>query len=112
MAKKVGQVRFYSNDNAANYSSGLEANTWNLVHGGAFRHAYPIVQLGVQTLPGTQMYINGSSTPIIIGSTGIYELDIDGLSQIVTLAFSESSLQTIANNETAYLIVDYVSAKE
>lgn len=113
MAKTVGQVRYYSNNNSANYSSGqYDASQWNLMHGQAFNHAYPIVQLGVQTLPGTQMYINGSSTPIIIGSTGIYELDIDGLSYITNLAFSENSLKTIANNDTAYLIVDYVSVKE
>jgi hypothetical protein len=36
----------------------------------------PIVQLGIQSVPGTKFYLNGSNNPIIIGNTGIYELDL------------------------------------
>jgi hypothetical protein len=38
------------------------------------------------------MFINGFTTPIIVGSTGIYELNVDGLSSITDLQFDKASL--------------------
>lgn len=108
MAKKVGQVRFYSNGSSQNYPGGVNMTTRSLLHGAAFKNYYPITQLGVQTLPGTKMYINGFATPIIVGSTGIYELSVDGLASITDLSFDQTSLQTITNNDNAYLLVDFV----
>ena len=34
-------------------------------------------KLGIQAPPGTKFYINSSASPIMIGRTGIYELDED-----------------------------------
>lgn len=114
MAKTVGQVRYYGEGNASNYAAGTstKVNSTSLQYGTALSYAYPIVKLGVQTLPGTQMYINGSANPVVVGQTGIYELDVDGLSYITTLSFSATSLSNINANETAYLIIDYISVKE
>ena len=106
MARKVGQVRFYANQSTQNYPERL--TTSQLRHGTAFSKYYPLVQLGIQTLPGTKFYINGYSTPVIVGSTGIYELNIEGLSTISDLQFDITSLETIANNDSAYLYVDFI----
>lgn len=114
MAKTVGQLRYYGVDNASNYSAGAmtAVTATSLQYGTALSYAYPIVKLGIQTLPGTQMYINGSANPVVVGQTGIYELDVDGLSYITTLSFSATSLKNISDNPTAYLIIDYISVKE
>ena len=44
--------------------------------------------------------------PIIVGATGIYELDLEGISEINSLFFDKKSIQTIEEVGNAYLIVD------
>ena len=68
----------------------------------------PILQLGIQALPGTKFYLNGSNNPIIIGNTGIYELDLQGLTEISSLSFEANSISLINGNANAYLIVDMI----
>ncbi|MBO7535626.1 MAG: hypothetical protein J6T34_00605, partial [Bacilli bacterium] len=68
----------------------------------------PIVQLGVQCLPGTKFYLNNSSDPIIIGSTGIYEIDLIGETEISALSFDSGSISSVNNNDNASLIVDMI----
>lgn len=115
MAKKVGQVRYYgpessSNSQKANYPSDLTSNS--LRYGNVFNTIYPIVQLGVQTIPGVKFYINNHTTPVIIGATGIYELDVDGLSNITSIQFDSASLAMIDKNPNAYIIIDYIYETE
>jgi hypothetical protein len=59
-------------------------------------------------LPGTKFYLNNGTTPIIIGSTGIYELDLEGLSEITALSFDGTSIETINSNNNAYLLIDVI----
>ena len=80
MAKKIKQFRYYAeNDTNANpnytrnYPDSISAR--NLISGSIFATSTPIVQLGIQALPGTRFFLNGNQYPIIIGNTGIYELD-------------------------------------
>lgn len=115
MAKKIGQIRYYGPNNSsstqkANYPSDLTRNS--LRYGNIFNSVYPIVQLGVQTMPGVKFYVNNHTTPIIIGATGIYELDVDGLSNITDIQFDNTSLTMIDNNPNAYLIIDYIYETE
>lgn len=105
MAKKVKQFRFYSNTSTQNYG-GVSYN--NLISGSAFSQYMPILQLGIQSLPGTKFYLNGSNNPIIIGTTGIYEIDLQGLTEINALQFDPGSINIINNNANAYLIVDII----
>lgn len=113
MAKTVGQVRFYGDGDRRNYPQGLTIS--QLQSGVCFNDYYPIVQLGVQTLPGAKMYLNKDSEPIIIGVTGIYELNIDGLSYINSIGFDRKHLELIKNNDsgntTRYLIVDFITER-
>ena len=46
--------------------------------------------------------------PIIVGYTGIYELNLDRIAEINSLSFDATSIQTINNIEDAYLIIDMV----
>lgn len=106
MAKKIKQIRYYGESNKANYPSGISAQ--RLRAGTAFSDYYPIVQLGIQTLPGVKVFINNHTSPIIIGGTGIYELNVDGLSNITDLSFDPASLNLINSNDNASLIIDFI----
>ena len=91
-----------------NYPPSLYAG--NLVSGSAFANCVPIVKLGIQSLPGTQFHLNHSEkSSVVIGTTGIYELDLEGYAEITGLKFSEESLDLIAANDNNYLIIDIIS---
>lgn len=107
MAKRVMQFRYYDQTNAnKNTPNKMTANT--LINGHIFQKYLPIYHLGIQTMPGTQFYLNYGSNPIMVGSTGIYELDLEGLTEITSLKFTKDSITTITNTPGAYLIVDLV----
>lgn len=109
MAKRVKQIRYYSDNSANNYPIDNNKPTYrNLVSGSLLSKFVPILQLGIQTLPGTKFYLNGSNNPIIVGNTGIYELDLESLPKINSLQFDASSLSLISKNNSAYLIIDII----
>ena len=106
MAKQVQQFRYYEEENEKNWPNNIAMR--NLVTGSIFAYYHNITQLGVQGLPGTKFYLNNSNSPIIIGSTGIYELDLNGLAEIISIQFDRDSIQAIGNNRNAFLIVDII----
>ena len=107
MAKQIQQIRYYGDkDIDKNYPNGVSYRT--LASGSAFNKFIPAIQLGIQALPGTKFYLNNAVNPIIVGYTGIYELDLNGLSEITSISFDGKSLQAIGNNNNAYLIVDLI----
>ena len=109
MAKQVRQFRYYKNGSNKNYHpDGQKIALATLVSGSTFASYVPIIQLGIQALPGTKFYLNNSNHPIIIGNTGIYELDVAGLAEISSLQFDAKSINSISANENAYLIVDII----
>lgn len=117
MARKVMQFRYYNDGSSENYpnrTSGIAGaiTKAKLSSGSIFSQYLPITQLGVQSLPGVKFYLNNADNPIIIGATGIYELDLEGLSEITAISFDASSMAAIASNSSAYLIVDIVYNKD
>jgi hypothetical protein len=52
--------------------------------------------------------LNDSANAIIVGNTGIYELDLEGISTINLIKFDRSSMNLINQNQEAYLIIDYL----
>jgi hypothetical protein len=52
------------------------------------------------------IYLNGSEDPIIIGSTGIYELDMSDGVEVYTLTVNGTSLSQISSAEDGYIIID------
>ena len=93
MANKIRQYRFYNNKNGANknYPSTISINnvttdvTYDYyTNGTVFENNFPILQLGIQAPPGTKFKINnGDGDWIIIGTTGIFELDLEGKTEII-----------------------------
>jgi hypothetical protein len=108
MARQIAQYRYYNAADVEGRNQPKDIAYNNLVSGSIFSKTMPIIQLGIQALPGTKFYLNNSVDPIIIGTTGIYELDLEGKSEITALSFAGSSIRNIVNNVNGYLIVDCV----
>ena len=106
MANKIMQFRYYGEKVSNNQPSNISAS--NLASGHIFSGYLPITQLGIQTLPGTKFYLNNGNDPIIIGSTGIYELDLEGQTEITQIQMDGGSMKTINDNDSAYLIIDII----
>lgn len=109
MAKIVKQYRYYGINDPKNQPIS-EISLETLTETGSVFFSEPglmaITQLGIQTLPGVKVYLNNAKKPIIIGATGIYELDLEGISQINSIHFAEDDIKIIEENGNAYLIVD------
>ena len=107
MARNIKQYRYYKeSDPDKNQPASLVKAA--LIDGSVFENpsCFPIVQLGIQALPGTKFYLNNSIEPIVIGYTGIYELDLDNQAEIIKLTFNKTSMDLIDENPNGYLIVD------
>lgn len=105
MAKQVKQFRFYSEGNPKN-SEGINMDM--LVNNNIFQNCSEISQIGIQSLPGTEFYLNDSLYSIVIGNTGIYELNVNGITDITNIYFEPKSIKAINDSETAYLIIDII----
>ena len=107
MAKHVMQFRYYEDNHTNNQP--VELNAGQLVNGTVFAKYLPFTQLGIQALPGTRFYLNDNiEGPVIVGSTGIYELELEGISKISSLKFDSKSLKLIVDNPNAFLIIDVI----
>ena len=119
MAYKVKQFRYYNDkssevtESKRNQPTTLDGTTTlitseHYVNGDVFGKHFPITQLGIQALPGTKFYLNEAVDPVIIGATGIYELDLTNGIQISKISFAHDSMENIKNNDNAFLIVDII----
>ena len=110
MAKHIMQFRYYGENNIEKENNQPDTITKQLLNSGEIFSKYlPFTQLGIQTLPGTRFYLNDNiEGPIIIGSTGIYELELEGISKITNLSFDMKSLELIDSSNSAYLIIDII----
>lgn len=104
MVQKFKQIIYYNADSNFNFPTTLTVS--DLESGAAFNAYLPLTQLGIRALPGTKFYINGSDTPVIVGFTGLFELDLTQGGVITSLTFDSESLNFIEQNNSAYLIVD------
>lgn len=100
----IQQIRFYGKDSQDNYPE--KTNLQSLRTGEIFNSFIPILSIGVQGLPGTKFYINGSQNPVILGYSGIYELKLEQSFPIKQLQFDLESLNIITENPNGYLIID------
>ena len=112
MSKTVMQYRYYGNNNPHNQPSDIDQISMAI--GTTFlsdqiKSDYGLItMLGIQALPGTKFYLNQNIDPIIVGHTGIFELDLTGKSSIYKLAFSLDSLREVNALENGHLIIDVV----
>ena len=119
MAKRIKQYRYYNEANdgvTKNQPSKVQDESGEMqdtsykhyVSGLVFGSYFPVLQLGIQALPGTKFYLNNAVDPIVIGLTGIWEVDLDGQTEITAIQIDNQSMQNIANNPNAYLIIDVI----
>lgn len=104
MAKRIKQFRFFGTADTTHNTPNTNFQT--LVSGNLFADILPILQLGIQALPGTKFYVNSSTSPVIVGVTGVYEMSLQDNTQITSLSFDGKSLQAISNSSTGGLIID------
>ncbi len=107
MARLIKQFRYYGytdENQSANYPNVVTYAA--LATGNIFANYAPIIQLGIQSDPDVKFYVNNGSTPVAIGATGIYELDLEGLGSISSIRFDRDSLNSIdyANKGNSILI--------
>lgn len=126
MYKKVTQLRYFGdttitfneqNEGQATHkminNQPEDLNSDSLISGTAFDIYSPIIQLGIQTLPGVKFHLNANLDPIIVGASGIYELDLTESSvKITECYFERESLTLIDNSPDGYLIIDLVYQEE
>lgn len=104
---RIVQFRYYDDDNPNNFPA--EGTYSFFCTDASFSRYKPIHQFGIQTLPGTKIYLNQSYNPIVIGSTGIFEIDCDNTTATLnSFRVEEASMTTIKNNPNGYLIIDIV----
>ena len=109
MKKQIKQFRYYGDNHVKNQPATISAE--NIASGSIFfeGNLISITQLGIQTIPGVMVYINSPVEPVIIGSTGIYELNLENMSEISTLSFDPDSFKLIKDaSNSAYLVIDAI----
>lgn len=110
MAKQIKQFRYYDETNKNNFPVvNTSAYFWS---GRAFSDYMPTVHLGIQAPSGTKFYLNDGANAFTVGYTGIYEIDVEDLTEITSLRFDNDSLAKVANNPALYIIVDLIYEQE
>lgn len=105
--KYIKQFRYYGDNNSNNYPSDLTKD--KLTNKNIFEGYGTITKLGIQGRGNTQVYLNGSIYPILLGVTGIYELDLEDYGQIFEIRFAPDSLDVYGTaGSTDRLLIDIV----
>lgn len=104
MARLVKQFRYYGAESTKNYPE--ETTYAALAAGNIFANYSPVTQLGIQADPGVKFYVNNSTAPIMIGDTGIYELDLEGLGTISAIRFDRNNLAAVT--EAGPIMIDII----
>ena len=106
--KQMKQFRYYSSTSKNNYPA-IGNYFKTLRDGNIFASHGGISHLGIQAIPGTKFYLNHSPNPIVIGATGIYELEMNSLGHIFAIRFDSETLAWYdAPDNTARILIDIV----
>lgn len=108
MSKKIFQFRYFGDENPENFPQVINAE--KLYSGSVFDGYTPITKIGIQSIPGLRFRFNNNVDDIILGGTGLYELDLSNSSGVITaISFNQQSIDSINRNKNAYLIIDFVN---
>lgn len=103
--KKIYQYRYYGAGSAKNCPEELAPT--DLISGDFLDMTKtPIIQLGIQSFPGAQIYLNGGSDPIILGASGIYELELSAVAEVSAIRLSKETVDILDGSPSAYLLID------
>jgi hypothetical protein len=89
---KVKQFRYYADPDRKDYNDwpkSLHDNLFQSLNG-------DVIKLGIQAPPGTYFHLNcyeNKGNEIVVGASGIYELDVDGFAVLKSLIMSPESLK-------------------
>ncbi len=90
----------------SNHNFPLSLSAESLVNGSFLDNTLPISQLGISSLHGTKFYLNGGSIPVIVGFTGLFEIDLSAGGAITDIRIDQKSINEIERNDSAYLVID------
>lgn len=106
--KQIKQFRYYGSTSNSNYPT-ITNYKKTLIEGNIFASHGGITHLGIQALPGTKFTLNKSSLPIIIGFTGIYELEMNNCGHIFAINFDPTTLEWYEGaDNSAHILIDIV----
>ena len=109
MQQNFKQFIYCNETSSKNYPLGIkEINLTSSTENNIFNNFLPIYQLGLQAPPGTKVFLNESQLPVIVGFSGLLELDLSDGGSITSVRFDQSSIQHIAENDGLILIIDIV----
>lgn len=103
--RKIKQFR-YSGDSSKDNSG--DTSKQALVFGNIFQNYNTISQMGIQGRPGTSFYLNNSEFPIVLGETGIYEIDLQDRGTIYSIGFVDNSAFSYYSTLGDRLLIDIV----
>ena len=102
MNKKIMQFRYYGAKNKNNFPANIKAGDFS--NEDFFKNYYPIHYIKIQGPPNsTKFQINFNSNSIMLGPSGVYELDLQDFSTIEDLKFN-----SISNTISEPLIIDLI----
>lgn len=104
MTQSFQQFIYYSPHSYKNFPTNLSADS--LISGDFLPRNKTISQLGIRSIPGTKIYLNGGKIPLVIGFTGLFEIDLTAGGAISDIKVDEASIKEISKNDSAYLIID------
>lgn len=106
---KLKQIRYYGDNNSNNYPIGLTATILTNENVLNFANCSSVVKLGIQGRPNTKFYLsNEDYYPIILGETGIYEIDLEGRGTIGTLKFVKDATFEDYSSKQDRLLIDII----
>lgn len=104
--KLIKQFRYYGDGDSRNYPTNLSKE--ELVYQNIFTGHSSITQLGIQGQPNTTLFLNGQDFPIVLGETGIYEIDLQNYGYINSIRFTDESLSRYVSKGDDRLLIDII----
>lgn len=107
--KRIAQFRYRGEGHSENYPN-YEFYTDKLTYGNIFQDYGFVSHLGIQGPVGLRFYLNQSSNPIMIGQTGIYELDLENIGRISAIRFDRTDINNYYtdNPRSDKILIDIV----
>ena len=105
--KQIMQFRFEGVQHKNNYPQ-FSDNKNKLTKGNIINDYRLVSQLGIQGPPGLRFYLNKGNDPIIIGKTGIYELDLENIGRIFAIRFNAEDLENLVEKSDSRLLIDII----
>ena len=106
MNKKIMQFRYYGTKNKNNFPANIKAGDFSTED--FFKNYYPIHYIRIQGPNSTKFWINFNSNSIMLGPSGVYELDLQNFSTIEDLKIEDLKFNSISNTISEPLIIDLI----